>query len=341
MTGTGGREESPAGSLSPGKLPAGLLAGLLADVAPASDEVLIGPAVGEDAAAVTVPGGVLVAATDPITLTGSEIGGFAVVINANDVAVTGVRPRWFLAAVLLPPDTTADQVQALFADMRQALVRVRASLIGGHTEVTTAVSHPVVVGHMLGLAEDGRVVATGGAQPGDRLVQIGAVPVEGAAVLAAEAGDRLDGLDEGLVTAARAALDDPGIAVVEPALAAAQLGVTAMHDPTEGGLAAGLCELARAAGVAVRVDRDAVAWFAPGIAVCEAVGADPWATLASGCLLATFPPDRVEDAVTDLRTAGYPVATVGAIEAGHGVVDSTEKVVAWPDRDEVARVLSG
>ena len=79
--------------LQTGKLPAALLRELLASGAPLSDEILLGPGVGEDACAIRVEAGVLVAATDPITLTGSGVGGHAVVINANDVAVLGVRPR--------------------------------------------------------------------------------------------------------------------------------------------------------------------------------------------------------------------------------------------------------
>ena len=78
-------------------------------------EVRLGPRVGEDACAIGVEAGTLVAAMDPITLTGSGVGAHAVVINANDVAVTGARPRWFLACVLLPEGSTANDAEALFA----------------------------------------------------------------------------------------------------------------------------------------------------------------------------------------------------------------------------------
>ena len=84
----------------------------------------------------------------------------------------------------------------------------------------------------------------------------------------------------------------PSISVVEPALAAAALGASAMHDPTEGGLAAGLHEIAEASGVAIVVDRSEVAWYPPAVAVVEAAGANPWSTLASGTVLATFGPTR-------------------------------------------------
>jgi hydrogenase expression/formation protein HypE len=135
-----------------GKLPPELLRELLAEAAADAPEVLLGPAVGEDACAIEVGGGVLVAATDPITLTGAGVGAHSVVINANDVAVMGVRPRWFLAVVLLPEGTEADDVRALLAGTRRALDAVGAVLVGGHTEVTSAVVQSVVVGQMLGFA---------------------------------------------------------------------------------------------------------------------------------------------------------------------------------------------
>lgn len=334
-----GEDNAAAHPISAGKVPHDLLAELLAGFPPHPSEVRLGPAVGEDACAIDVAAGTLVAATDPITLTSEHLGRLAVVVNANDVAVMGVRPRWFLATVLLPPGTTPSQVRALFDAMRRSLDEFDAHLVGGHTEVTDAVNQPVVVGQMLGMAEDGRFVSTGGVGAGDLVVQVGPAPVEGAAVLATEAADRLAGLDPVVVEAARSALSDPGISVVEAALLAAGQGAVAMHDPTEGGLAAGLHELASASGVGLVVDRRPVLWFDPGTAVCDALGADPWATLASGSLLAAFPPERAAPALRALRTR-HGAAVIAVAESGAGVRDQSGAAIPWPRRDEVARLLS-
>ncbi|MFP6639798.1 MAG: AIR synthase related protein, partial [Myxococcota bacterium] len=195
--------------LEPGKLPARLLASLLAENAVEAPEVLIGPRIGEDACAIELPAGALVAATDPITLTGSDVGAHAVVINANDVAVTGVRPRWFLAVVLVPPGTRTENLREIFTGMRTELDRLGAVLVGGHTEVTNVVRQPVVVGQMLGHSEDGRLLPTGGLQPGDVVLQIGEAPIEGAAIAANAMADRLEQLGEDVIEAARRALRDP------------------------------------------------------------------------------------------------------------------------------------
>ncbi|AYY14252.1 hypothetical protein EF847_17670 [Actinobacteria bacterium YIM 96077] len=327
-------------SIPAGKLPAALLAEQLASFGPAPGEVRLGPAVGEDACAIDIADGTLVAATDPITLTTSDAGRYAVLINANDVAVSGVCPRWFLAAVLLPEGTTEHLVETLFTTMREALAEVGATLVGGHTEVTSAVTQPLVVGQMLGFAPDGRVLSTAGAAPGEVLVQIGMIPVEGAAVLANEAVTRLTDLTSDVLAGASHASRVPGISVVDAALAARDLGATAMHDPTEGGLAAGLHEFATAAGVALRIDPRNILWFEPGLAVCRALGADPLGTLASGSLLATFPASLAADAVGELRSAGHLATALGEVDTGTGVHDTDGGAIGWPERDEVARVLA-
>ena len=336
-----GRETLPAPASNSGPLPAGklspeFLARLIETSLP--PEVVLGPRIGEDACAIEVEAGTLVAATDPITLTGTGVGAHAVAVNANDVAVTGARPQWFLACVLLPEGSTREDAEALFAGMRGALDRVGATLVGGHTEVTGAVRQPLVVGQMLGVATE-RTVPTGGLRPGDAVAQIGPAPVEGAAVLAdVLPPERLAAVTPRLLEAARSALDLPGILVVESALAAARAGATALHDPTEGGLSAGLHEMADASGVTIAVEPDRILWFEPGTALCAAAGLDPWGTLASGTLLAGFAPDRVDAAVQGLASAGHRVAVIGRADIGSGVTLVGSGPLVRFDRDELNRM---
>jgi len=323
--------------LAIGKLPPALLHELLDGAAAQAPEVVLPAAVGEDACAIAIGGGVLVAATDPVTLTGSEVGAHAVVVNANDVAVMGVRPRWFLAAVLLPPGTDEAGVRALLGGMRRACAAAGVVLVGGHTEVTHAVRQPVVVGQMLGFAPEGRFLRTGAVRAGDAVVQVGPAPVEAAAVLAVErpAAD----VPEAVRRAARGALDDPGISVVEAALTAAELGARALHDPTEGGLSAGLHEMAEASGVGLVVDPGPVLWFEPGKRICQALGADPWGALASGALLAAVAGDEAAAFRAALRDRGLASAVIARAEAGSGVRTTEGRPLPRYDRDEVARVL--
>ncbi len=330
-------------ALPTGKLPAALLRELLAGLPPLPAEVRLGPRVGEDACAISVPAGVLLATTDPITFIGSgvgahAVGAHAVWVNANDVAVMGARPRWFLASVLLPVGATEVDVRALFASLVAALARVGAALVGGHTEVTPAVRQTVVVGQMLGFRADGRFIATGGARVGDAIVQVGPAPIEAAAILAAD--PRCASLPAELLAAAARSLHAPGICVVEPALLAAELGASALHDPTEGGLSAGLHELADASGVRIDVDENEVLWFEPGRALCRELGLDPWGALASGCLCAAFPAERAAAAVEGLARAGYDARVIGRAVAGSGVYAAGGPLPRY-ERDELSRLSEG
>ena len=292
--------------LEVGKLPPKLLAEVLVTGRPVPPELLLPPTVGEDAGVIAVRGGALIAASDPVTLTGQDVGAHAVLVNANDIAVMGAKPRWFTATVLLPPGITEAEVRALYRRMHEALAALDAVLVGGHVEITDAVRRTVVVGHMMGLREDGAFTRTAALEPGQVVAQIGPAPVEGAAVLAAEARAQLEGkVAAATLAEAAGALTDPGISVVDAALRATTLGASAMHDPTEGGLSAGLYEMAETAGVRLVVAADAVLWYEPGRILSEALGIDPWGLLASGALLAAFPADTAETALATLAAEGF------------------------------------
>ena len=108
-------------SIPVGKLPASLLQSLLERYVRPDPRVLVGPAVGQDAAIIQMGDRLLVAKSDPVTFASAEIGWYAVHINANDVACSGATPKWFLATLLLPEHTTTPAlVEKIFAQVDQA-----------------------------------------------------------------------------------------------------------------------------------------------------------------------------------------------------------------------------
>ncbi len=326
-----------------GKLPPDVLAKLLARLPSSDPRVLVGPRVGEDAAALDLGDRVLVMAMDPITFATDLIGWYAVQINANDVAVMGAEPRWFLGALMLPRNFPEEGVAPIFEQLADACEELGVSEIGGHTEVTSAVSRPVLVGCMLGEAPPGQIVTTAGAQPGDVVVLYGAAGVEGTAILAREAGEVLaeQGLGAELTARAREFLFDPGISVVRPALAAAACGVTAMHDPTEGGIAAGLAELALASGVGLEIDAGRIPVLPVTCSICDSLGLDPLGLIASGSLLATARPEATEPllraASERKREAAVIGRVVGKAEGATLLVGGERRPLPDFARDEVAR----
>jgi hydrogenase maturation factor len=336
-------------TLPVGKLRPDLLQRLLAKHTGTDARVVVGPRIGEDAAVLDIGDRYLVVTTDPITFATDEIAWYALHVNANDLAVCGARPLWFLATLLLPEGgVTEARVETLFAELGEACAELGVALIGGHTEVTAGLARPIVVGTMLGEVDKARLVTTGGAREGDALLLTKGVPLEGAAILARERGPEAErrGVPAAVVKRAAGFLRRPGISVLpEARLAAAAGRVHAMHDPTEGGLAAACWELSQAAGVGLRVDRERVPVLPEGRALCEAFGLDPLGTIASGALLLAVAPGDAERVVEACRGAGIECAAIGRVTPASEGVTLAAGGVARPmpsfPQDEISKIFAG
>lgn len=327
-----------------GKLPASDLARLLAKHAPDDPRLLLGPGIGLDCAVLDFGESLLVAKSDPITFTADEIGWYAVHVNANDVATCGAAPRWFLATLLLP-QASSDQalIEAIFGQITSACGEVGAQLVGGHTEITAGLERPIVCGTMLGEVTPERLITPKGARPGDVLLLTKGVPIEATSILARDFADRLAALPKPLLERAREFLHDPGISVVPEALAAAATGaVTAMHDPTEGGLAGGLWEMALAANLGIEVDQAAIHVPPESAAICQALDINPLEAIASGALLLSVEVNGVDTVRHAIEAAGVAVYAIGNLIQGSGVLMRSEagiEPLAHPARDALARLF--
>ena len=235
-----------------GKLDMEFLSGLLSRYTGTDDRVAIGAKIGEDAAVVDFGDRYLVTKSNPITFATNEIGWYVVNVCVNNMVVRGVRPRWMLNCILLPDGQTSPElVEDIFQQIHSASSKVGVLVIGGHTEVTSGLDRPIVVGHLLGELSKDRLVETSTAQVGDIVIVTKALGVEGTAIIASElAGDlRGKGYSAEFIERARRFLHEPGISVYADALIAADSNlVHAMTDATEGGLASALHEMATAAG---------------------------------------------------------------------------------------------
>src|SRR5204862_1462016 len=300
-----------------GKLPGDLLQTILDKHAPRDPRVVVGPRVGEDAAVIDVGDRYLVVTSDPITFATDELGWYALHVNANDVVVRGATPRWFLATLLLPEGATDEAgVRALFGQLAEACDELEVTLVGGHTEVTHGLDRPVLAGTMLGEVAKDKLVTTGGARPGDAVIMTKGIPLEGAAIIAREreAELRARGIPPALIRRAKAFLRTPGLSVLPEAEIACELAtVHSMHDPTEGGIATALVELAEAAGVGLRIDGDRIVRLPEGVALCGAFGLDPLGTIASGALLLTLAPAEAGIVIHALAREGIDCHYIGQV----------------------------
>ncbi|NUC70915.1 hydrogenase expression protein [Haloterrigena sp. SYSU A558-1] len=320
----------------PGKVsPDDLLAHVFERTGTDDETVLQGPANGEDAAAIAPFDGdeTLVVSSDPISLAAAGVGSLAVPIACNDVAASGADPRWLTVVIMLPDEET--DLEAITSDLDAAARDVGATIVGGHSEYVDQLERPLLSLTAMGTAES--FVPTGGAEPGDSVLITKAAGLEGTAILATDFGDEFD-VAEAVRERAEGFLDEISVA---PDARAVREHATAMHDPTEGGVAAGLLEIARASGVRLDVDRESIPIREETARLCEAAGVDPLRIFGSGALLATVPDDAVDDCLAALEAAGLEGSEIGTVEAGDPALVLDGESITEPIADDLYPLWEG
>lgn len=327
-----------------GKLPWCTLWDLI-KMLPISDvDLVMGPSVGEDSAVLRIKDGFLVIHTDPITAATRRIGWLAIHVSANDVAVRGVKPRWFLTTVLLPSRFNVSDAEVVFNDISKALQEIGGVAIGGHTEVTPGLDRPIIVVTSIGYTS-GRVIFTRDARPGDRVVAIGRVGGEGAGVLAWDFEKELieRGVNESLVQEAKRFVEE--VSVVDKALLIREY-VSTMHDPTEGGLVQGLREIAAASRTDIIVDLDNIVIDEAVSRIVGVFKLDPLRILSSGLLVATVPKSRLDELLDAVEKKGWRYSVVGEVVEGDGRLvirkgGVVTDIVVGDVVDEIYKLLPG
>ena len=330
-----------------GKFPPELLERLLRSAVAEDPRVVLGPRVGEDAAALDFGDRLLVAKSDPVTLATDRAGWYAVQVCANDVACTGATPRWFLATLLAPEWFTEGDATKLFNDVMESCQAIGVTLVGGHSEVTQSIQRPIVMGTMLGEVERDRLITTGGAQEGDSIVVTKGLAIEGTALLARDcAGElRQAGVEESVIGRSAAMLDTLGVSVLHDAQISTQLPVHSLHDITEGGLFTALHEVASASELGLAVEEDSVPVLPETDAVCNALELHPMGLLASGAMLVTLHPQHTPGLLHALEQAGINAWEIGQMlpsEEGRVLFTRRGDEVPLPvfQRDELARYFA-
>ncbi|OQY51663.1 MAG: hypothetical protein B6245_24325 [Desulfobacteraceae bacterium 4572_88] len=331
--------------LPAGKFPNDLLKGVLDQFGFDDPSVLIHPGIGEDTAAVDVNGEeVLVLKSDPITFATDAIGHYAVLVNANDIATSGAKPRWFLTTLLFPCGTTASQIRHVIHDLKTICQLWGITLCGGHTEITDAVVRPVITGMLAGTVAKNALIDKRNMKPGDKILLTKGISVEGTSIIAREFGDQLErmGMDAADIETCRDFLSQISI-LKEAEIARHSPGISAMHDVTEGGLATALEELSIAGGYKIRVNMDDIPVFPETAKICELFRIDPLGLIGSGSLLISCRKDTCETLMADIRAEGIQVSCIAEVlDAAQGIEAMKQGNPAeWPrfEVDEIARLF--
>jgi len=306
--------------------------------------LLLGPALGEDAAIVRTHGKLLILTTDPITGAQENAGWLSVHVNANDVATRGAKPIWFLCCLLLPEHSGTGVLEQIMSQVDEAAREISVTVAGGHSEITPGLHRPIIVGSMIGEIPSGKYISTAGAKPGDKIILTKTIGLEGTAILAYDLREKLTrSLGDDVIQRAKGFSRQ--ISVVRDAMIAVKMGgVHAMHDPTEGGVICGLWEIGEASRTGMVVEESRIAVAPETESVCHALGLDPLRVLSSGSLLIAARPGNANRITKTLQQSGIAASVIGEIakpEKGRVFVrrDGTRVKFEPPARDELYKVL--
>lgn len=310
--------------------------------------VVVGSQIGEDAAVIDMGDKYLVAKTDPITFVTDEIGYYAVNVNVNDVVCTGATPKWFQSTILLPAKSTdGDLIEYIFKNIYDTCKSLGITVVGGHTEITTGLDRPIVIGSLLGEVEKHKLVSSSGANANDSIILTKGIFIEGTSIIAREKEDILKqkGFDKEFIEKCKNYLYNPGISIYNDALTSNDnFHLTSMHDLTEGGLFNGLAEIAIASNLGLLIKKDQICVLPEPLELSKIFKINPYSTISSGSLLISINDESSEDLINLLKKIGINSTKIGNFTSEKGqysILDEDHKKskMKYTEIDEITKIL--
>jgi hydrogenase maturation factor len=289
------------------------------------EELVVGPNVGEDSAVLRTKDGYQVIASDPVTGATKNIGYHAVYVNANDIAATGADPRYMTAIILLGKNSSEAELKDIMYQINRACEDVGAFVIGGHTEMVANLDINIICGTMIGWTD--RYIPTSGARPGENILLTKGAGIEGTSILAHEREEELSAnLGTELIEKAKGY--SKMLSIIPEARLIRDLA-TSMHDPTEGGIAGALNEMAMASGHGFDVDISKIPVSMETKEICSYFAIDPLNLISSGTLMATIPDENKEKATSILRNASIPFSFIGKMTREGTNIEMPQMDALW------------
>jgi len=261
-----------------------------------ADPVLL---MGDDAAELTIAGGRLAFATDSFVVSppffpGGDVGRLAVCGSVNDLLMKGARPLYLSAAFIIEEGTSLDDLRRIALSMSEAASEAKIRIVACDTKVTARgqVDKIYIATSGVGLIPEGVHVGGGNGQPGDFIIVSGTLGEHGAAVLSQR---------EGLGFETELTSDCMPLSDIVLSLFESGAEIHVLRDPTRGGIASTLNEIAIRSKVDIVVDESEIPLSTPVKKICELLGLDPLALPSEGKFLAFIAPKSLDIALKTLR----------------------------------------
>lgn len=305
------------------------------------EDVLIRPGIGEDCAAIAFGDTACVLTTDPITGSGSHLGKLAVHVCLNDIASSGAEAAALLMTLLCPEGTTKEEIHQIMVEANAEANQLGIEIIGGHTEITSAVNRTIVSATAIGKTPVHQLITTAGAKTGDLIYMTKQIATEGTAIIATDCEEELSAvLTSEELDAAKALIHQ--ISVVPEGRIGGKIGVSAMHDATEGGVLGAIHELSVASGKGCVLYKDRFPVHGVTRKIADYYKIDPMKLIASGSMIIAVSPGCAADLESALSEAGIGYSNVGEITEAceHWLVDGQHRMrFHSPEADELYKVI--
>lgn len=280
------------------------------------DEVLVRPTVGEDCAVVDYGENSLVISTDPITGTSQEIGKLAVHINCNDIASNGIEPIGIMITLMVPPSTLEDEIKYIMKQASDEAAKINVEIIGGHTEVTDAVNKIIISATAIGMTKTDKVRNKEVIKPGYKIIMTKSAGLEGTGIIAYELEKELKSVI-GIESLERAKKILDKVSVVREGVLAGKLGVTSLHDVTEGGLLGGIWELCAKEGLGCDIYEKDIYITKETKDICTYLNINPLRLISSGTMIMLVAPHISDVVVSKLKEEDIRCSVIGELTKGN------------------------
>lgn len=303
-------------------------------------DVQIGSGVGVDYGTVKLEADeLLVLSCNPVTLPATEGGMLGIHRSLNDLAVSGALPVGILLTILLPVNTEEGVLRHIMQMAEVVCSRADIEIIGGHTEVSKLVNAPIVTVTALGKMSEKRQHSAMGVKPGMDIIMTKWAGLEGTFLLAQEKSLELsmrftsDFLEKAIGYKEM-------LSVYKEAAVAVRSGVSAMHNTSEGGVFAGLWEMAEASGVGLDIELKSIPLKQETVEICEYLEINPYELIAGGGMLLAANDGNY--LVSELQKEGISATIIGkATDSNDRVLynDGERRFLEPPKSDQLYQVI--
>lgn len=301
------------------------------------EEVLVSNGIGEDCAILNFNNSNIVISTDPITGTVSNLGKLAVNINCNDVASSGGEAVGIMVTILAPITSKLEDIEKIMKDISKECEKLSVAIIGGHTEITDAVNKTVVSCTIIGKTNS--IITTKGAEAGNDIIVTKDLALEGCSILAHDKENELKNILS-IEEINEAKNFNQYLSVVEEGKVCGKIGVTSMHDITEGGLLGALWETAEASNIGFKIYEELLPIKNTTMKICKYFNIDVLRFISSGSMLIIS--SNSNEIIKNLKDIGIKATVIGKItEEKKGILiksSGEEIIVNPPERDELFNI---